>query len=1224
MGFFQDLLKNKTVQRFINPQVSYVQKQLPRAREVFRNSLPTPQNFQRQVVQPVQRQIQPIQQRYQTNRNNFNAQHPTIGKLNSITNNVNPFKIATGQVGGKYVVRPAIRAATQAYNQVMPQRMQMTNQGKFGKFAFGNEEVGNLKGRQQYNQQYAQSKGISSKYALPLSLAMTGLAVGADATPFGSGKKQVGKEVGMGALNTLKKVINPEDKIVMNEYINRFRLGYKIDKTLEDEVSAIVKGYGIKATGNMGLADSLDNVLQETATKGREFLRTGKGKGNKYAGSRTFRDVVPGISKNANNPMYGGVAGVEVYKDKDGKTKVRFNPYKAAAGMAVMGGVKFVKGKPTGKQASKIMQPSLKEAKAQLPQTSQVLPPSQLNKKNISFAPSIAEKGTNVKTITSKVGVTEPLNDVINLKNLNISATAKNRINKEIESIKPQIEAKVGAKLTNQEAVTLAENSSKTLNVAAGREQTKQWEAALLKTRQQLAASAKSNTIDKAFIENLKNVKALATDTARKLQSFGINADPVNATPKQAILEAILKVNDNTDEILKASKGVNFDDANQATNFYRTFVKPKASDWVDLIRYNSMLSSPLTHIKNISTNALQTTLIKPIEKTLTGVVDIFSKKPTNFAGEGVAYAGGTIKSLGDATRKFADVMSGKAGLTNLDMKYIPPSTGAGTKFLSFPTKMLDGMDQFFTTLGAGGEKAALNLKLKKGIKIGGNIDELAKEKAAYTVFRQKLGNTDQGYVLDSIDSVTNIIENLRQNKSPLVSTVAKFSLPFVRTPMNIFKQGLEYSPLGFTTTVGAKNVSEQISKALIGTAVFGGSATLLGSGRLTWSEPINEKQKNEFRAAGMQPYAVKIGDKWVAYKYLGPLAFPLALTASIDYEIKNGRMDDTTSERILGALARYGTFLADQSYAKSMGDLLKAVSGDESGIARVVSNYPQQLIPLRALFGWMARIVDPNQRKISKDAGFIDKQVQMLMQNIPGLSQKLETRPDTFGNPIPNQNRVFNAFSPLSVTTENPVGKDIYQSSENKRMEARQIADLKKGQGGKTDSGKYVVKVGDEYKTFNEQQYNKYNFEKDNGDENTTYSKYSLEADRLKDDKDINGWMDKTKAYLSYYSEYIKTLDPNTSEYFTAVKRYENLLDTASKYKGYSGFTKPKKGGSGKISASSKQAKKDETARQARKKAAISSLKGFKVSSISAPSMPTRGKISGVKTITAAELARGR
>lgn len=1110
MGFFSDLLKNKYVNRFIQPQVNVAQKVIPRVKDVFRQSAPTYQNFQNQVVQPIQRKIvQPINNNYYQPAR---QQYPTLAKMSD-------FSTKLQNAPRKFVVdylRQQVRNPVSLIS-----RQTFTPTTKAEKFLLGNEPVIPAE------KSWAAQKTGSPAAGVALTLAGSVL----DLTGAGGGKKEIAKYLtkvddvakikgltkglnlsdevvgkvaksknvkeiegllkptGSEGLKVTNKTINADDKLVMNEYINRSRLGYNIDNTLADEIDTIVKG----------------------------------GKNTKIS---TLSKEKVGIKPEA--------------------------------------------------------------IKSVLPEKSQIV------QKLSSFVSSKPQNGINVNR-------------------LNISNTAKNRIVKEINNIKPQIEAKVGAKLTNQEAVTLADNSSKTLNSAAGREQTKQWEAALLKTRQQLAASAKSNTIDKAFIENLKNVKALATDTARKLQSFSIDADPLSATPKQAILESILKVNDNTDEILKAAKGVNFDDAKQATNFYRTFVKPKTSEWVDLIRYNSMLSSPLTHIKNITTNALQSIIVKPVEKTLTGVVDIFSKKPTNFAGEGVAYTVGLHKSWGAATQKFADVMSGKAGFTNLDLKYIPPSTGAGTKFLSFPTKMLDGMDQFFTTLASGGEKAALNLKIKKGIKIG-NIDEIAKEKAAYTVFREKLGNSEQGYLLDGIDKVTGIVEKARQSDNPLISTVAKFTLPFVRTPMNIFKQGIEYSPLGVATTIGAKNIPEQISKALIGSAVFGGAATLVGSGRLTWGEPINEKQKNEFRAAGMQPYAIKIGDKWVAYKYLGPLAFPLAMTAAIDYEMKNGRMDDTTSERILGMVARYGTFLADQSYAKSMGDLLKAVGGDESGIARVISNYPQQLIPLRALFGWIARITDPNQRKISKDANFIEKQTQMLMQNIPGLSQKLETRPDAFGNPIPNQNRVFNAFSPLSVTTENPVGKDVWQSSENKRAESRQIADLKKGQGGKTDSGKYVVKVGDEYKTFNEQQYKKYNFEKDNGDENTTYSKYSLEADRLKDSGDINGWMDKTKAYLSYYSEYIKTLDPNSSEYYTAVKRYENLLDTADKYKGYAGFYKPKKG---RVGGSGSKAKKT---------AAINALKNFRAKEIAAPKMPTTSKISGGKSIAqiSSELARGR
>lgn len=805
--------------------------------------------------------------------------------------------------------------------------------------------------------------------------------------------------------------------------------------------------------------------------------------------------------------------------------------------------------------------------------------------------PPIPPTNANIPQGTSVPPAGKPNKDLINLENLNISKTEKNRIRKTIEEVKPQIESKIGAKLTNQEAIDLANNSSKTLNTAVGREQTKQWEAALLKTRQKLAASAKSNTLDKDFIENLKVVKSLATDTARKLQSFGISADPLNTTPKQAIVEAILKVNDKTDEILKAAKGVDFNDARQSTEFYRQFIKPTTGEWLDLIRYNSMLSSPLTHIKNIATNAFQVGVVKPIEKTITGAVDIFAKNRTSFAGEGTAYSKGVLSNIGSATRKFADVMSGKQGLTNLDLKYMPVGTGKGVKFLEFPTKMLDGMDQFFTELARGGETAALQLKKSKGVKVG-DIKSKALENASYTVFRDKLGNSKQGYILDSLDKVTGMVEQLRNSSNPIIKYTAKFTLPFVKTPMNIFKQGIEYSPAGFATTIGAKNVSEQVSKALIGSAVFGGAATLIGSGRLTWGEPINEKQRNEFRAAGMQPYAVKIGDKWVAYKYLGPLAFPLAMTAAIDYEQKQGRLDDTTTERILGSVARYGEFLADQSYAKSMGDLLKAVGGGESSIAQLASNYPQQLIPLRALGGWLARITDPYQRKVSKDSNFIEKQTQLLMQNIPGLSQSLETRPDTFGNPIPNQNRVLNAFSPLSITTENPLGKDVYQSSENKRAENRQIADLKKGDGGKTSTGKFVKKIGDEYKTFDNEKdatsavtkdtFDKsgkksdlidgiYYYKDKNGKTQTkTETEYNstmrdLKLTKLKSNDDYKGWLlladEKLKDIESQFDE----ADPLTQSQLA--NDYKTLSDQVEKYKGYGGF---KKGSSGSKSSKSK------------------------------------------------------
>src|SRR3990167_1200580 len=118
--------------------------------------------------------------------------------------------------------------------------------------------------------------------------------------------------------------------------------------------------------------------------------------------------------------------------------------------------------------------------------------------------------------------------------------------------------------------------------------------------------------------------------------------------------------------------------------------------------------------------------------------------------------------------------------------------------------------------------------------------------------------------------------------------------------MNIAKQSLEYSPLGFSTMLGAQNKTEQFTKALMGTGIGLGTAMLVGSDRLTWGEPANANQKAKFRSAGLQPYSIKIGDKWVSYSKLHPLVgFNLALNAAIRDSLSNQKLTDGEAETVL-------------------------------------------------------------------------------------------------------------------------------------------------------------------------------------------------------------------------------------------------------------------------------------------------------------------------------------
>lgn len=629
--------------------------------------------------------------------------------------------------------------------------------------------------------------------------------------------------------------------------------------------------------------------------------------------------------------------------------------------------------------------------------------------------------------IKQEVAKGKPANLDINLEHFNVDDAAKKVLQDTINDIKPTLEVKVGNVLTNKEVKELADNGARVLHQAVDFEKTKQWEASLLNVRRKIAEASQNGRVDKDYIENLKILKTQGADIARKLQSFSIAADPTLITSKEAILDAVLRVSDNTDEILKAAEGVDFNDLNQATDFYRKFVAPTTQEWIDLLRYNSMLSSPNTHIVNSFSNFVNTLFVRPVTKAIAGSFDFISSASTGkeremFAGEIAPYMAAYFSNMRKASYNFMGALSGKRAMTNLDVKHIPVATkglkGKLAKTLSYPMRLLEASDQFFSALTESAEKAALQYRQAKGVKVP-VIDATAKQLAEYTTFRQELFSENQGMVLDALDTMTSKLFELRNAKNPIISTIARFTVPFVRTPMNIFKQGIEYSPLGFITLKGAKNKTEQIAKAVIGSAVFAGAATMLISGRITWGEPINEREKNLWRAAGKQPYSIKIGDRWYSYQKLPPpLAFPLAMVAALEDTRKNKKIDDTTTELILTAIAKYGQFLSDQSYAKSIGDLLTAAKGGEAGIERLISNYPQQLIPYRALTGWLARLTDEHQRKPDPEGTFIDKQIQLLMMNWPGLSKLTPARIDEAGKPIEAKDRLINAFSPIRTQEE--------------------------------------------------------------------------------------------------------------------------------------------------------------------------------------------------------------
>jgi predicted RNA-binding protein with EMAP domain len=628
---------------------------------------------------------------------------------------------------------------------------------------------------------------------------------------------------------------------------------------------------------------------------------------------------------------------------------------------------------------------------------------------------------------------------VINLERLNISPSAKQSITDIAKQLESEFKDLKGGVLSNEQVIETAKMSDILVKVTS-KETTLKSEAMLLKTRQQLAQLAKEEKITPEFINTLKIVKAEATRRGRELQALGIEADPILGNIKSKVVKKLLDIGKGVDEIIELSRGVNFNNAQQVTDFYRKFVKPTLPELIDEYRYINLLSSPKTHIVNAFSNALQVVGLRPATRLASGMIDTVASKLTGkeqeyYVKQVPAYYKGVYNSIGDAVKGFTDSLKGKTLIYRPDLSRIPTNSKLLKPFQYIP-RLLEGTDIFFRTLAIGGEMEAL---LKIGINETSAIKK-ATEIANELVFRKALdakNKTGQGLILSTIDKLTSAVYRLRSVPG------VKWFVPFVQTPMNILKQGIEYSPLGVTTLIGNSNKIEQLAKSLIGSIIFLGAFWLAFKDRSTWAVPTNKKQKEAFYDAGLQPYSIKVGNEWIAYSKLGPIAYPIAMSSAIKYYLKDNpkSVTDTNLAKTSKILSGISQFLADQSYLEGIGNFIDVARGDSTAVGRIASNIPSQLMPLTSLQRWVANLIDPVYRKAESGLS-VEAIIQNLQKGIPYASKNLEPYKTPSGEVSKRQMPILNALSPITITKEKPESKDLFdlmqQTSKESNLLSRQ------------------------------------------------------------------------------------------------------------------------------------------------------------------------------------------
>lgn len=430
------------------------------------------------------------------------------------------------------------------------------------------------------------------------------------------------------------------------------------------------------------------------------------------------------------------------------------------------------------------------------------------------------------------------------------------------------------------------------------------------------------------------------------------------------------------------------------------------SDYLDEYRYNNMLSNPKTSVRNVYSNAFNTLITRPATLVAEGKFT-----------EAGAYYKGMWSSLEDGRESYLQAIRGetpieKPDLSELNRNKLPEQ-------FTFPSRFTEAQDKFFSSLIQGGMEEA-------GISAAD-----AKKAAEYSLYRQGLHSEEQGWLLNKIDDVTSWLY-----KAP---KWARWFVPFIRTPMNIMKQQIEYSPAGVATMPGAKNQSEQQAKTILGTVAFTLGAMAAGEGKTTWTSPTDQTAKSLFYASGRKPFSIffgkdpdnpQEGEKWVPMWWFGPFGLALGMAAASKYysDQSDTALSDTELDKLTEGVTGLLKFITSQTSLTGLNNFARLATGDvDFSVQKNLAFTASQTVPWTGFLKYISTVVDPVYRNPS---GFAEQ----FMSGIPGATFNMESYKEPDGSEA--RREPINYFVPYDIG----VPDSRYQVPLKGRLTSRQYS----------------------------------------------------------------------------------------------------------------------------------------------------------------------------------------
>lgn len=622
---------------------------------------------------------------------------------------------------------------------------------------------------------------------------------------------------------------------------------------------------------------------------------------------------------------------------------------------------------------------------------------------------------------------------------------------------------------------------------------------------------------------------------------------------------------------------------------------------IDAWRYFSMLANPKTHIRNITGNVAMGG-VQGIKNKVAGVIEGVANKinPDMERSHTIKPASKEVKAFAKAD---IENVTDRLGLS--ENKY-NPKTRLENSMRTFKSDVMENTVGKMFDLN----NKALEVEDGWGLKAG-----YAKALSEYmtannltpdTITDKQLGKA-RNYAIQQAkeatfhqDSSIASLLNQLSNKNKFSKFILDSTLPFKKTPINVAKAGLEYSPVGLvksaiydTVQLRKGNITvntyiDNISKGLTGSGIALVGYALADCGILKATGSDDEDREKFEESRGSQNYSVTIGDNTYSLDWLAPSGIPLFIGAEC-YELMQTQKEKKTSSsdedelynkaintatNILDSFANAMNPMTEMSMLSGLTSALKSYDQDSSKMlasigTNAVKSYVNQFVP--TALGQVAKTTDQYERSTtSTQKGVLPKAIDttrtQIMNKIPGLRQMLPIKTDIWGNEIEQSDNVIqrafeNAVFPWArkELNSNSVDKELVKVYKNTGDKAVLPDSINKEIT--INKQKYTMTSG-EYskykKQYGENSYKLLNslvtangYKKMSDEEKrVAISKiYSYATEQIKVDYAKQNGLEYEQSTLSQVTNAIKKVNGNTSNYFEFIAKTQELDKDIEKIK---------------------------------------------------------------------------